>query len=283
MYARVYDQIFSSSIMEENIETRYIWFCLLTLADKEGFVDMTIPAIARRINLEESIVTKAIEKFMLPDPSSRTLSHEGKRLEKIRESFGWKIINYIHYRDLRNEENRREYMREYMRGQRNVNKKVNSNVNKLTVSTCKPPLATTATATATATATKDKYSRNSDEFRLSSLLLSKILERRPTYKKPNLQKWAKQIDLMIRIDKRNIAEIEKIIIWCQSDSFWQNNILSVNKLREQFDRLALQKETKLYGQTGRGKQPLAEKERGVSKYAGLEVETINTDDQGITE
>ena len=156
MYARVYEQIFSSSIMEEDLETRYIWFCLLTLSDRDGFVDMTIPAIARRINLQEEVVSKSIDKFMLPDPSSRTDTQEGRRLEKIRESFGWKIINYIHYRDLRNEENRREYMREYMRGKRNVNKKVNRNVNKLTVSTCKLPLATTATATATATATTTK-------------------------------------------------------------------------------------------------------------------------------
>src|SRR3990167_1541126 len=156
MYARVYEQIFSSSIMEEDLETRYVWFCLLALSDRDGFVDMTIPAIARRINLHESVVIKAIDKFMMPDPSSRTDTQEGRRLEKIRESFGWKIINYIHYRDLRNEENRREYMREYMRDKRNVNKKVNSNVNKLTVSACNLPLATTATATATATTTTTK-------------------------------------------------------------------------------------------------------------------------------
>ena len=108
MYARIYEQIFSSSIMEEDLEIRYIWFCLLTLADREGFVDMTIPAIARRINIAEELVSKAIDKFMQPDPSSRTDTFEGRRLEKMRDSFGWKIVNYIHYRDLRNEENRRE-------------------------------------------------------------------------------------------------------------------------------------------------------------------------------
>ena len=87
--------------------------------------------------------------------------------------------------------------------------------------------------------TIDKYSPNSEEFRLSSLLLSKILERRPTYKKPNMQKWAQQINLILRIDKRPLEEIEKIIIWCQQDGFWKNNILSTEKLRKQYDRLAL--------------------------------------------
>ena len=87
--------------------------------------------------------------------------------------------------------------------------------------------------------TIDKYSPNSEEFRLSSLLLSKILERRPTYKKPNMQKWAQQINLILRIDKRPLEEIEKIIIWCQQDGFWKNNILSTEKLRKQYDILAL--------------------------------------------
>lgn len=129
MFVKVHEQIFNSSIMEENLEVRYIWFCLLTLADREGFVDMTTAAIARRINIDEVVVVDAINKFLQPDPTSRTVLFEGKRLEKIRESFGWKIINYIHYRDLRSEENRREYMRNYMHNLRDVNKKANTNVN----------------------------------------------------------------------------------------------------------------------------------------------------------
>jgi uncharacterized protein YdaU (DUF1376 family) len=83
------------------------------------------------------------------------------------------------------------------------------------------------------------YSPNSDEFRLSELLLKFILERRNGFKKPDLQKWAVHIDKMIRIDKRPTSEIEQIIRWCQKDNFWQNNILSTDKLRVQYDKLAL--------------------------------------------
>lgn len=83
------------------------------------------------------------------------------------------------------------------------------------------------------------YSPNSDEFRLSQMLLDKILERRNSFKKPDIQKWGVYIDRMIRIDKRPPEEIEKIIVWCQKDSFWQNNILSTEKLRAQYDKLAL--------------------------------------------
>ena len=44
---------------------------------------------------------------------------------------------------------------------------------------------------------------------------------------------------MLRIDKRNPQIIEKLIIWCQQDNFWQNNILSTAKLRAQYDQLLL--------------------------------------------
>jgi len=83
------------------------------------------------------------------------------------------------------------------------------------------------------------YGPNSYELRLSQFLLSKIKKRNPDHKEPDLQKWAHDVDLMIRIDKREPLIIEKLIIWCQQDSFWQNNILSTAKLRAQYDQLLL--------------------------------------------
>ncbi len=96
---------------------------------------------------------------------------------------------------------------------------------------------------------KKIYSPNSDELRLSELLLSLIRSRKADFKQPNIQSWAKHIDLMIRIDKRPPEEIEKVIAWCQADSFWQNNILSTAKLREKYDMLFL----KMSGSNGNGK------------------------------
>ena len=77
------------------------------------------------------------------------------------------------------------------------------------------------------------------QYIMSQLLCDLIISRRESFKKPNLQAWAKHIDLMIRIDKRDPKEIEDVIKWCQQDSFWQDNILSTAKLRKQYDALAL--------------------------------------------
>ena len=86
---------------------------------------------------------------------------------------------------------------------------------------------------------KKIYCPNSDEFRLSNLLYSLILERNPKQKEPNFQKWADYIRKTIYIDKRTPNEIEVAIKWCQQDNFWQNNILSTEKLRKQYDQIFL--------------------------------------------
>lgn len=100
-----------------------------------------------------------------------------------------------------------------------------------------------------------RYSQNSTEFRLASLLLSEIQNRKPDYKKPNLQKWTVHIDRMIRLDKRKPGRIESVIRWCQQDApkgnsnfGWQDNILSTAKLREKFDKLelAMQRKARQY-------------------------------------
>jgi len=85
----------------------------------------------------------------------------------------------------------------------------------------------------------NKYSQNSNEFRLSNLLLELIVKRKPDLKKPDLQKWGVHVDRMIKIDKRDPEEIGEVIKWCQGDDFWKNNILSTEKLRKQYDQLVL--------------------------------------------
>ncbi len=86
------------------------------------------------------------------------------------------------------------------------------------------------------------FSETLIEVILSKELFSKIKERNPNHKEPNFQTWAKQIDLMIRVDKRAIMDIKNVIDWCQADSFWQNNILSTAKLRDKFDQLKIKME-----------------------------------------
>jgi len=85
-----------------------------------------------------------------------------------------------------------------------------------------------------------KYSPHSDEWKLSALLLDGILERKPDFRRPEIPRWAQDMDGMIRLDGRSPERIEAVIRWCARDPFWSHNILSVAKLRKHFDRLELQ-------------------------------------------
>ena len=95
----------------------------------------------------------------------------------------------------------------------------------------------TDTDTDTDTEKKKLFVENSHEFRLSKYLFSHIIKNNPGASKPNFQVWAKQIDYMIRIDKRKVEDIKSVIHWSQKESFWLGVILSTKNLRVKFDQV----------------------------------------------
>ena len=86
---------------------------------------------------------------------------------------------------------------------------------------------------------KNIFIENSKEMNLSKLLFSLMQINNPKAKQPNFQNWSKEFDYILRIDNKNIEEVERVIRWCQHDSFWKSNILSPKKLREKYDQLYL--------------------------------------------
>lgn len=84
---------------------------------------------------------------------------------------------------------------------------------------------------------KEKYSQII--FCLSKYLFKLIKRNNPQAKEPNFNQWAKDMDYIIRIDKRSYRNIVRVIHWSQHDQFWKTNILSPEKLRKQFDQLIM--------------------------------------------
>ena len=109
----------------------------------------------------------------------------------------------------------------------------------------------------TKTLLSENQNFSDDVIFLTSFLISKIKFNDPKAKTPPMvnesengnkeraladpafRKWATEMDRLISLDKREVPEIEKVIIWCQDDSFWKSNILSAGKLRKQFQQLVL--------------------------------------------
>lgn len=62
-------------------------------------------------------------------------------------------------------------------------------------------------------------------------------------KRPSITKrWRDDARLLLDNDHRSLDEAHALVDWCQSDSFWRSNILSMSKFREKFDQLRLQRD-----------------------------------------
>jgi hypothetical protein len=116
MFAKIFHQIFESSIAEDHV-VRHIFMDFLVMADLEGIVDKTHEAIARITNVPIEDVRRAISELEAPDPMSRSNHEDGRRIKRLDDhrDWGWEIVNYEAYRNIRDEEARRAYFREKKR------------------------------------------------------------------------------------------------------------------------------------------------------------------------
>lgn len=116
MYAKIFAQIYDGTLCTKGPWQALVTFQqLLVLADQEGNVDMTAAAISRRTTIPLEIISMGIEELLKADPESRTPTEDGRRILPLCDgrAWGWKIVNYKHYRALKREEERREYHRNY--------------------------------------------------------------------------------------------------------------------------------------------------------------------------
>lgn len=88
--------------------------------------------------------------------------------------------------------------------------------------------------------TNKQFMSDSLEYELANFMLGKILVLNPNFKKPNMQKWAADMDKILRIDKREVEEVKEVINYIYS-GWWKDKILSPSKLREKYDMLNMQR------------------------------------------
>lgn len=124
MYAKVFSHMYDGTLCTRGPWQALVTFQqLLVLANQHGEVDMTADAVSRRTTIPMEIIKIGIDALLQDDPDSRTPDENGKRIVPLVDgrSWGWRIVNYIHYRSLKREEDRREYHRKYYREKRSTN------------------------------------------------------------------------------------------------------------------------------------------------------------------
>lgn len=115
MYGKIFTQMYDGSLGTEGPWQALVTFQqLIILADKDGMVDITDEAIARRTSIPLEVIRPGIEALLKPDPRSRSKELDGRRIIPIDpdRDWGWRIVNYATYRRIRSADERREYLRQ---------------------------------------------------------------------------------------------------------------------------------------------------------------------------
>ena len=95
-YTKLFNSIVTSTIWLETDRTRIVWITMLALADANGEVQASVPGLAHVAGVPVDDCRAALDKFLAPDPDSRTKDDEGRRIEPI--DGGWHLLNHAKYR-----------------------------------------------------------------------------------------------------------------------------------------------------------------------------------------
>lgn len=115
-FTKLFANITESTVWCEPERTRLVWITMLAMADRQGRIAASMPGLANRARVPEEDCQVALDCFLAPDRHSRSQEYEGRRIEKI--DGGWRLLNYVKYRDLRDEESIKETKRKYMENYR---------------------------------------------------------------------------------------------------------------------------------------------------------------------
>lgn len=117
IFGKIFQQMYDSTVAED-WRAMVTFQQLIVLADKDGVVDMTPEAIARRTNIPlEEVILPGIKKLEQNDKTSRSKQAHGARLVRLDEDrpWGWTIPTYEHYTFIIAQEQKREYNKQRMR------------------------------------------------------------------------------------------------------------------------------------------------------------------------
>ena len=107
-YTKLFQNIVTSSIWNEDDKTRVVWITLLALANGDGIVESSLSSLAVMARVDKESCATAVEKLSSPDRESRTPEHEGRRIEKV--DGGWVVLNHGKYKAKMSLESRRAYV-----------------------------------------------------------------------------------------------------------------------------------------------------------------------------
>ena len=101
MFIKIFNGILDSSLAD-NRTLRHFFMDILLCSDPDGNVIMTKQAIAIRIRSTMEEVEWGLAELQKPDQDSKSPDCGGRRIVPLEgHGYGWKIVNYEFYRDIK--------------------------------------------------------------------------------------------------------------------------------------------------------------------------------------
>jgi uncharacterized membrane protein YgcG len=115
-FTKLDEDFFDSSLVDEGPIPVAIFVLLLSKAKADGIAHVAAPVVGNRLRLTPDQTAEGFRVLQAPDPNSRSLAHDGRRIERV--DGGWLILNYQERRAKAHDESVREYERDRKRLQR---------------------------------------------------------------------------------------------------------------------------------------------------------------------
>ncbi len=88
MYGKIFESMYDGTLSAD-WKAMIVFQQFIVLADSEGIVDYTPPALSRRTGIPLEIIEHGIEKLQKPDPYSRSSEFNGKRIALLDDHRPW--------------------------------------------------------------------------------------------------------------------------------------------------------------------------------------------------
>lgn len=117
-FTKLFSTITTSSVWVASDKTLRVWVAMLAQANAEGMVEGSVPGFANLCLMDVPTFQAAIKPLLEPDEFSRSAENEGRRLQQV--AGGWRILNYLKYRERGQgkDGSRAPYFREYRQRRR---------------------------------------------------------------------------------------------------------------------------------------------------------------------
>lgn len=106
-FTKIFESLLDSTVWQESKETKLVWVTMMLMKNRLHIVEASVPGLARRAGVTVEECEIALERFMAPDPYSRTKDNDGRRIQVV--SGGWKLLNGEAYKLKMSEEERKAY------------------------------------------------------------------------------------------------------------------------------------------------------------------------------